>query len=59
MVDLVKLVQVAAGAELPPTVRDAVRALSSAPQIDLLAPPQGLIQLPVRAGVYALVEVTP
>lgn len=59
MIDLEQLATIAEGAELPPTIREAVRALAVAPQLDLLNPPDGTVRMPVRAGVYALVEIRP
>lgn len=54
--DLEKLAAVAEGAELPPTVREAVRELLSAQVLAVVDPPEGLTTL-VAAGDYALVPV--
>lgn len=55
MVDLEKLAAVAEGSELPPTVRDAVRALVGGWRLDVVEPPGGESAVP--AGVYVLVPV--
>lgn len=54
MVDLEKLAAVAAGAELPPTVRDAVNELLAADVIDASLPVNVNV---VERGRYALVEI--
>ena len=57
MVDLELLAEVAAGAELPPTVRRAVDALVAAWRVDVVQPPG--VPSAVKPGTYALVEVKP
>ena len=56
MVDLDLLAVVLEGAEVPPTIRDACRALLSAWRVDVVEPPAG-VESAVRPGTYALVEV--
>lgn len=56
MVDLELLEAVAAGAELPPTVRDAVSKLVSARVFEVCAPPAGVASA-IMPGTYALVPV--
>lgn len=58
MIDLAKLESVLEGAEVPPTIRDACRALLSAWRVDVVEPPEG-VESAVRPGTYALVEIRP
>jgi hypothetical protein len=55
MVDLAKLELVLEGAEVPPTIRDACRALLAAWRVDVMEPPG--VESAVLPGTYALVEV--
>ncbi len=57
MVDLDKLAVVLEGAEVPPTIRDACRALLGAWRVDVVEPPG--LESAVMPGTYALVEVRP
>lgn len=54
MIDLEMLAQVAAGAELPPTVRDAVNEILGAPVLDASLPVNVNV---IPRGRYALVEI--